>query len=205
MTFLTCRTSLGHGRGIRRSIFLARTKNYSEAKRRTNYSTNHKTSRAAATSNINNNNDAQGITTATVSNTLTRTLIDHLKDRKLDDVGVSGARLGTNHLTPRGTAHIPRSMQSTWHIVDCGSYIVHILDVHTRNYLKPEDLWSGKDPLRQLEYLNDDAVEEYCEKHPVPMPYKYMDLPFLSFDNTSKIWYFRLYPLYNAKCQFLYG
>jgi hypothetical protein len=68
---------------LEEASFLARTKNYSEAKRRTNYSRNHKTSRAAATSNINNNNDARGITTATVSNTLTRTLIDHLKEQLL--------------------------------------------------------------------------------------------------------------------------
>jgi hypothetical protein len=79
--------------------------------------------------------------------------------------------MGTNHLTPRGTAHTPRSMQSTWHVVDCGSYIVHILDAHTRNYLKLEQLWSGKDPLWQLEYWKDEAVDEYCEKHPVPTYY----------------------------------
>jgi hypothetical protein len=122
----------------------------------------------------NSTNDANEVVTTVnpfVINTLTRTLITHLKDRKLDEVGVSGAQMGTNHLSPRGTAHTPRSMQSTWHVVDCGSYIVHIMDVHTRNHLKLEDLWSGKDPLWQLEYWKDDAVEEYCEKHPVPRFY----------------------------------
>lgn len=71
-------------------------------------------------------------------------------------------------------------MQSTWHVVDCGSYIVHILDVHTRNYLKLEDLWSEKDPLRQLEYWNDDAVEDYCERHPGTL-----HVPFR--ENTDKV------------------
>ncbi|KAG7362066.1 ribosomal silencing factor during starvation domain containing protein [Nitzschia inconspicua] len=126
--------------------------------------------------NDDNDNDIIG-TTATgnvnpfVINTLTRILIDHLKERKLYEVGVVGAQMGTNHLTPRGTANTHRSRQSTWHVVDCGNYIVHIMDAYTRNYLKLEDLWSGRDPLWKLEYWNEDAVEEYCQKHPVPPLY----------------------------------
>jgi Ribosomal silencing factor during starvation len=106
-----------------------------------------------------------------VINTLTRILIDHLKDRQLDELGVQGAQMGTNHLTPRGTANTQRSMQSTWHVVDCGNFIVHIMDAYTRNHLKLEDLWSGKDPLWKLEYWNEEAIDEYCQKHPVPAKY----------------------------------
>jgi hypothetical protein len=120
------------------------------------------------------------ITSPFLINTLARILIDHLKERQLGDLGVLGAQMGTNHLSPRGTASggtassqfsSTAQSQSTWHVVDCGNYIVHIMDAHTRASLKLEVLWSGKDPLWKLNFLDDDAVEEYCARHPVPASY----------------------------------
>merc|ERR1712032_692498 len=56
-------------------------------------------------------------------------------------------------------------------IVDCGNYIVHVLDGPTRHDLRLEDLWSGKDPLLQLNAFDEDAIEDYCQYNPVPERY----------------------------------
>jgi ribosomal silencing factor RsfS len=94
--------------------------------------------------------------------TLTRLVIETLKGRELQDLGVLGAQMGTNHLA---------ATESTWHVIDCGNYIVHILDSTTRRSLQLEKLWSGQDPLWKLEYWDETAIDNYCEKHPVPDEY----------------------------------
>jgi len=53
-----------------------------------------------------------------------------------------------------------------WQVLECGNYIVHLFDASTRKRLNLEDLWTGKDPLWKLAYWDDDAIEEYCQRHP---------------------------------------
>lgn len=92
---------------------------------------------------------------------ITRALIDHLKERQLQERGVLGAQMGSN-----------RNLHSSnWNVVDCHNYIVHILDGPTRQALQLEKLWSGKDPLWKLDVSNEDAVDRYVEQHPVPPSY----------------------------------
>lgn len=95
--------------------------------------------------------------------TLTRALIEHLKARRLDEVGVLGAQM-----RPPARASTSRD---DWHVVDCGNFIVHILGPPTRRALQLERLWSGKDPLWRLDLADEDAVEDYCARHPVPAEY----------------------------------
>jgi ribosomal silencing factor RsfS len=93
---------------------------------------------------------------------ITRALVDHLKERRLQDLGVLGAQMGSN-----------RSMyqHSTWNVVDCQNFIVHILSGPTRRALRLEELWSGRDPLWRLDVSNDDHVDDYVAKNPVPADY----------------------------------
>jgi ribosomal silencing factor RsfS len=91
---------------------------------------------------------------------LTRALISHLKERQLQDLGVLGAQM-----TLRSSSAIS---SNTWNVVDCSNYMVHLFDQPTRQALKLEDLWTGKDPLWKLNYQDDDAVEDYVANHSVP-------------------------------------
>ena len=93
---------------------------------------------------------------------ITRALIDHLKERRLQEMGVLGAQMGSN-----------RSMyqHSTWNVVDCQNFIVHILSGPTRRALRLEDLWSGRDPLWRLDVSNEEQVDDYVAKNPVPADY----------------------------------
>lgn len=108
--------------------------------------------------------------------TLSRVLIDHMKDRKLHELGVAPS---ANQNTTNRAAVSSQSLygsgfnspSESWRIVDCGNYIVHILDEATRWDLNLEDLWSGADPLWTLNVFDDDEVEEYCERNPVPSSY----------------------------------
>ncbi len=96
---------------------------------------------------------------------ITRALIDHLKERKLHEVGVLGAQMGSN-----------RSLHSSnWNVVDCDNYLVHILDAPTRRAVQLEKLWSGKDPLWKLNIGNEDDVDRYVEQNPVPATYGQTD------------------------------
>lgn len=89
---------------------------------------------------------------------ITRALVDHLKERKLHQAGVLGAQMGSN-----------RSLHaSNWNVIDCHNYLVHILDPPTRKALQLEKLWSGKDPLWKLDIANEDEVDRYVEQNPVP-------------------------------------
>jgi ribosomal silencing factor RsfS len=98
--------------------------------------------------------------------TVTKALIDHLKARKLQDLGVLGAQMGSNRFSPRNSS-------SNWNVVDCSTYLVHIMDTPTREALQLEDLWSGKDPIWKLDIRNEEAVDEYVSRHPVPRNYGY--------------------------------
>ena len=49
--------------------------------------------------------------------------------------------------------------------------MVHVMDENTRKALRLEYLWSGEDPLWTLDVMDDDAVENYVAKNPVPPSY----------------------------------
>jgi len=108
--------------------------------------------------------------------TLSRVLIDHMKDRKLHELGVAPSsqqnttnRAATSSPTLYGSGFT--SPSESWRIVDCGNYIVHILDEATRWDLNLEDLWSGEDALWRLNVFDEDEVEDYCENNPIPSTY----------------------------------
>ena len=91
-------------------------------------------------------------------------LIRHLKERKLHEVGVPGAKLNPNRFSPR-------KINANWNVIDCQTYLVHVLDEPTREALRLEELWSGEDPVWNLDYQDEDAVDEYVANHPVPANY----------------------------------
>jgi len=110
--------------------------------------------------------------------TLSRVLIDHMKDRKLHEVGIApSAKQNTTNRAAQsapliygggGSRMTANNPSESWRIVDCGNYIVHILDEATRYDLNLEDLWSGADPLWRVNVFDEDEVEDYCRRHPVP-------------------------------------
>merc|ERR1711862_860401 len=97
-----------------------------------------------------------GITT-THNRHLAQTLVRILRDRKLQECGVIGAKLGAEGGT--------KDIDDDWIVVDCGSFAVHIMDEYTRRSLNLEDLW---DPIKREErekkgyYYKDH--EEFIEK-----------------------------------------
>lgn len=95
------------------------------------------------------------------------TLVREMRKRKLQDTGVVGAQLG-----PEGIDENDPFDDSTWVIVDCDNHVVHIMDDITRNHLKLEDLWSGKEKaLLKLNSMDEEAVDEYVAANPVPEGY----------------------------------
>jgi len=96
-------------------------------------------------------------------------LVRHLRLRKLQECGVVGAQTG-----PEGSSasrdHEYRDQ--TWYVVDCGNYVVHVLESETRKHLQLERLWSGRDDLRSVNLLDDDAVDGYVLANPVPDGYE---------------------------------
>ena len=102
-----------------------------------------------------------GIFIATATSTqhlqlLSDTLVRQLKVRKLADRGVVGAKLGAE-----GTS-------SDWNVIDCHNYVVHIMLEETRRHLNLEALWSGEDELLKLRLNDEDTVDDYVAKNPVP-------------------------------------
>ena len=116
------------------------------------------------------------VTSPYLISTLSRVLIDHMKDRKLHELGIAPS--SNQNTTSRASVSSPMlygsgftSPSESWRIVDCGNYIVHILDEATRYDLNLEDLWSGADPIWKLNTFDEDEVEDYCYKNPVPSTY----------------------------------
>ena len=95
--------------------------------------------------------------------TITQGLVGHLKERNLQEAGVQGANMGSKYFQ--------NNLSSNWNVIDCQDYIVHILDESTRRALNLEQLWSGKDPLWELEFEDEEAVDDYVASHPVPFDY----------------------------------
>jgi ribosomal silencing factor RsfS len=90
-------------------------------------------------------------------------IVRQLRRRKLQEVNVIGAESG-----PDGNMNDPNE---NWYVVDCYNYIVHIQDAKTRAAVNLAALWSGQDPLRTVDITNEDAIEAYVAKYPVPETY----------------------------------
>lgn len=67
---------------------------------------------------------------------IAKNLVDHLRERELQDVGVMGAKMGKGFLQANN--------RTNWNVLDCQNYIVHIFDDDTRQALNLEALWSGR-------------------------------------------------------------
>ena len=87
---------------------------------------------------------------------LSDTLVRQLKVRKLALKGVMGAKLGAE------------GDGGDWKVVDCHNYVVHIMLAETRRHLNLEALWSGKDKLLTVMSHDEDEVDDYVAKNPVP-------------------------------------
>jgi ribosomal silencing factor RsfS len=112
--------------------------------------------------------DVLGIIIATGTNskqmqTMATNIVRQLRRRKLEEVQVIGAMLGID-----GNMNDPNE---NWFVVDCGNYIVHIQDAITRTAVNLEGLWSGKDPIRKVDCTDDNAIDEYVARYPVPKEY----------------------------------
>jgi ribosomal silencing factor RsfS len=111
---------------------------------------------------------AKGIMIVTVDNhphmrTMAEMLVRQLRNRKLEEVGVVGAKLGIE-----GSVNDPHE---NWMVVDCGSYVVHFQTGKVRRALDLEGLWSGRDGMHKVDFDNDDEVEDYVASHPIPDDY----------------------------------
>ena len=102
------------------------------------------------------------VPTATQRRVIADTLVRQMRKRKLHEFDVVGAQLGAE-----GT----EDPEARWIIVDCRNYVVHFQDEKTRKALKLEALWSGEDPLHNINPLDENAVEDYLAANPVPDDY----------------------------------
>ena len=97
---------------------------------------------------------------------LATSLVEQLKRRKLNEVGVMGARHG---------AEGSDDADEGWFCIDCHNYVVNIQDEETRRTLDLEAWWSKPDPMAEYRAASmgdeDAALEEFVAKNPVPPNY----------------------------------
>jgi len=91
-------------------------------------------------------------------------LVRQMRLRGLHERNVMGAQYG-----PEGSRHA--SVDESWLVVDCRNYVVHLQDEKTRRLVNLESIWTGKDPLHQLNPMDENEVEDYVASHPVPEEY----------------------------------
>jgi ribosomal silencing factor RsfS len=101
-------------------------------------------------------------------------LVRQLRRRNLQNYGVIGAEQGYEGSDAN---------DETWFVVDCGNYVVHLLDDKTRKALRLEDLWTGRDRLARVNWMDEESVEAYVEANPVPDDY---GSPRSAFEDTIK-------------------
>jgi len=98
---------------------------------------------------------------------LSQTIVNHMKQRKLYENDIQGAITGAEEA-------------DDWYSIDCGNYIVHIMDPITRASLNLELLWEynvdqtaerKRDELRTIDMNNEDEIEDYIGKNPIPEEY----------------------------------
>lgn len=94
---------------------------------------------------------------------LAKSLVEQLKLRKLQEVGVLGAHHG---------AEGSDDADETWLAIDCHNYVVHIQDEPTRRMLNLEEWWSQPLPSMGRNFTDDeDAMDEFVAQNPVPAEY----------------------------------
>ena len=103
--------------------------------------------------------------------TLSRVVIDHIKERRLDEIGVTDAKKNSTKKKSLPSSLNSATAATSWMIVDCGNYIVHIMEEITRQHLQLEALWSGQDPIWTLNLYDDEATDDYVAQYPVPAKY----------------------------------
>jgi len=106
--------------------------------------------------------------------TLGEAIAHQLELRKLYELRDVGIASAPKNMRKAGISGTP-SLRETWRVVDCGNFIVHIQDEVTRRSLRLDDLWSGKDPIWKLDWTNEDKVDEYVAKFPVPTEYEQLN------------------------------
>ena len=121
---------------------------------------------------------------------MAQALVQQLRWRQLDECNVVGAQFG-----PEGA-----DGDSTWLVVDCRNYVVHLQDAHTRAAIDLEGLWgssststkqTNRDDLFSLNALDENAVDEYVANNPVPADYNaattsslFTDTPWMQLQNN---------------------
>jgi ribosomal silencing factor RsfS len=113
---------------------------------------------------------------------LVESIVRALRERKLSERGVIGAKFGAEGgedptMSARKKSKLGRGskLDDGWMAVDCRNFIVHVQDEITRRSVDLEGLWSpgskqGK-ILRQLNCNDDDAVDDYVAENPIPNEY----------------------------------
>lgn len=89
-------------------------------------------------------------------------IVRQLRLRKLHNREVLGAQMG-----PEGS----EDPNETWMVVDCRNYVVHLVEENMRNALRLESIWSGEDGLSRLDLNDEDALDDYVARNPVPDGY----------------------------------
>jgi ribosomal silencing factor RsfS len=100
---------------------------------------------------------------ATQLRVMATALVRHLRLRHLQDFNVLGAQLG-----PEGNSD---NKDEGWLVVDCRNYIVHLQDEATRDAVNLQAIWSGTDGLHRLNMADENAVDDYIARNPVPETY----------------------------------
>jgi ribosome-associated protein len=101
-------------------------------------------------------------------------LVRQMRARNLQNYGVIGAESG-----PEG------EKGSSWVVVDCCNYIVHMQDAATRALVGLEEIWSGRDSLRRVSIEDEQAFNQYVKDHPIPADYNAQ--PTRDFDEALKL------------------
>ena len=114
---------------------------------------------------------------------LTDALVNNLRKRDLAKGGVVGALYGSeggdDPSSARRRRGLPKKVNDGWIAVDCGNFVVHVQDDVTRRSIDLEGLWSpdieqrgrAGHELRSLDLSDEEAVDEYIAKNPVPDEY----------------------------------
>lgn len=115
---------------------------------------------------------------------LTDVIVHSLRKRNLAELGVVGAKYGSEggeDPTMSARARRKRNLGSGkktddgWMSVDCQNFIVHVQDEVTRTSVDLEGLWKpGSEQgkiLRRLDPKDDDAVDDYVADNPIPDEY----------------------------------
>jgi len=88
--------------------------------------------------------------------TMSNAIVKALKDRDLAEKDVLGAKYGAED-------------GDDWIAIDASNYLIHIMDEVVRRNVNLEKLWEDKeiDESRNLDYSNEDQMEDYVRDNPI--------------------------------------